>query len=145
MTARSITPLGPNAAAVRGRILIVVGEGDVARAVQSVADSRGFQVVGVCADPQQALKAAEEMRPNLVVSGIFFNGEPEGIELSRGFQEGLGVPVVFVGSSEDPMLMLQVAMAQPAGYISDALDSAYVEAVLSRALKGVRTTVGSPF
>ena len=145
MTARTISPLETSSVGTKGRILIVDSDSEVARAIASVAVANGFQVIGLCDDMRKGMQAAEDMRPNLVISGLFFNGEPVGIELSRAIQETLGVPVIFVGQSEDPMLMLQVAMAQPAGYISDARDSGYVEAVLNRALRGVRTTVGSPF
>jgi DNA-binding NarL/FixJ family response regulator len=145
MTARTISPLETSSAGSKGRILIVDNDPETARAIASVAVSSGFQVIGLCDDIRKGLQAAEDMRPNLVISGLFFHGEPLGIELSRAIQETLGAPVIFVGQSEDPLLMLQVAMAQPAGYISDARDASYVEAVLNRALRGVRTTVGSPF
>ena len=144
MTARSVSPLEPTAG-TRGRILIVESNRDVARTLKTVATTNGFQVVGVCSNAREGLQAAAEMRPSLVLSGVFFNGEPEGIEFSRCVQEGLRVPVIFVGEAVDPLLMLQVAMAQPAGYISDARDSGYVGAVLSRALRGVRSTVDAPF
>jgi DNA-binding NarL/FixJ family response regulator len=145
MTARSISPFNPAIGAAKGRILILASDRSVAAAVRAVAEARGFQVVGICANPREGVQAVQEMRPNLVVSGIFFDGEPYGIELSRDIQEEQGVPVVFIGQSEDPLLMLQIAMVQPAGYVSDARDAGYLEAVLNRALKGVRTTVSSPF
>lgn len=145
MTARSITPLDPAAGAAKGRILIVEADAAVAEALRRAADSGGYQIVGVCADPKEGLAAAQEMRPNLVISAIFFSGRPDGLELSRILQEDLGMPVVFVGQSEDPLLMLQISMAQPAGYVSDAGDKQYLGAVLGRALKGVRSAVGSPF
>ena len=145
MTARSISPLTPRAGAAKGRILILASDSTMAGAVRAVADAKGFQVIGICADPKRGVQAVQEMRPNLVISGIFFNGEPLGVEISRGIQEELGIPVVFVGQSEDPLLMLQIAMMQPAGYVADARDACYLEAVLSRALKGVRSTVSSPF
>lgn len=144
MTARSISPLTPIIGASKGRILILSSESALAGSVRMVAESKGFQVVGICRDAQEGLRAAREMRPNLVVSGIFFNGEPAGIELSRQIQDELGIPVVFVGESEDPLLLLQISMTQPAGYVSDARDQGYLEAVLNRALKGVRPTFG-PF
>lgn len=145
MTARSISPLNRPLGAAKGRILIVEGDSEVASAIRAVADAHGFQVVAICSDARQALKATQEMRPNLVVTGIFFNGEPDGVEMSRNIQEEHGIPVVFVGQAEDPLLMLQIAMVQPAGYVSDARDAGYLEAVLSRALKGVRSMVSTPF
>jgi DNA-binding NarL/FixJ family response regulator len=103
------------------------------------------QVAGVCTDPALAFKMVQEIRPTLVLSAIFFDGEPYGIELSRLIQDDLGVPVIFVGESEDPLLLLQISMTQPAGYVTDARDRGYIEAVLSRALKGARSTVAGPY
>jgi DNA-binding NarL/FixJ family response regulator len=142
MTARSISPLTSLVGASKGRILILASEDKVAASVRGVAEAKGFQIVGICQDPRQGFVAAQEMRPNLAVVGIFFDGKPLGVELSRSIQEELGIPVVFVGESEDPHLLLQISMTQPAGYVSDAQDAGYLEAVLSRALKGVRATFG---
>ncbi|MEZ5363095.1 MAG: hypothetical protein R2748_12330 [Bryobacterales bacterium] len=145
MTAQFSVPLETAAGVAKGRILIVEGDANIADALCSGADSGGYQVVGVCRDPRLAVDAAIRTRPNLVISGIFFSGQPDGIELSRTLQQDLGLPVVFVGTADDPMLRLQISMVQPAGCISDARDHRYLGAVLGRALKGVRTSVGSPY
>ncbi|MCB9385311.1 MAG: response regulator [Bryobacterales bacterium] len=145
MTAQFTAPLDSANGEAKGRILIVEGDAKIADALKASAGSGGYQVVGVCRDPNQALEAAKQTRPNLVISGIFFSGKPDGIELSRELQQALGLPVVFVGAADDPMLMLQISMVQPAGCVSDANDERYLGAVLGRALKGVRTSVGSPF
>jgi DNA-binding NarL/FixJ family response regulator len=85
------------------------------------------------------------MRPNLVVSDIFFSGEPRGIELCRLLEEDLGIPVVLVGESSDPWLTLRIAVAQPVGCVPDPQDAAYLQAVIRRAVKGARFMATAPF
>lgn len=139
MTARAITPLTSKANVVKGRAIILSDNPIDAQTLRIVVETVGVQVVGVCESADQALTIVEEMRPDLVLTSIFFGGEPAGIELSRCIQEQIGVPVIYLGAAEDPLLQLQIAMTQPAGLISDPSDTAYVQAVVTRALKGVRS------
>ena len=119
MTARSVSPLGSVRNVARGRVFILEGDCSATAAIQAAADNCALDVVGVCSDPSQGEGAIREMRPNVVVSDICFGGQARGIELCRLLQEDLGIPVVLVGETSDPWLMLQIAMAQPVGCLAE--------------------------
>lgn len=141
MTARAVSPIGARTGKIRGRVLILTNAKD-APLVRAAVETAGAEVVAVSADPIKAIQTVQEMRPDLVLASIFFDGEPTGIELTREIQEKLGISVVYLGRVDDPLLLLQVSMTQPAGLISDLSDAKYLQAVVGRALKGVRPTIG---
>ena len=145
MTARSISPLVNVRDAVRGRAFILEGDCAAAAAIRAACDNRHLVVVGVCSNPSEGEKAIREMRPGLVFSDIFFREEPDGIDLCRRVQDELGIPVVLVGQSPDPFVMLRVAMAQPVGCVPKPEDAVYLQAVLDRAFRGVRVMATAPF
>lgn len=145
MMARAISPLNTRPGAARGRIVILTADMAEAAVARMTVEAAGSQVVGVCSDPSQALRTVREIRPDLVLSAIFFEGEPDGLEVSRQIQQDLGIPVVYIGPADDPLLMLQISMTQPAGLVPNAHDATYLEAVVSRALKGVGAMAAAPF
>ena len=53
--------------------------------------------------------------------------------------------MVYLGAAEDPLLILQITMTEPAGLVSDPYDARYLSAVIQRALKGVRPSVAGPY
>ena len=145
MTARAISPLNTRTGAARGRILILTSDAAEASATQKIMEAAGCQVAGVCADPSRAMRTVRDIRPDLVLSAIFFDGEPFGLEVSRHIQQDLGIPVVFMGAADDPLLMLQISRTQPAGFVPNVHEAKYLEAVVSRALKGLRAIGSSPY
>ena len=87
MTARAVSPLNAKPGAVKGRVMILTADADQAAVVRAVAEGVGIQVVAVCSDPRDAPRLAREMRPDLLLSAIFFDAEPAGIEVARQVQK----------------------------------------------------------
>ena len=146
MTARAISPLNHKADMAHGRVLLLTDNSEHAVTIRAVLESAGLAPIGVCTDPNTALRMVRDLRPDLVLAAVFFDGEPHGIELSRKIQEDHGTPVIYLGEAEDPLLVLQIAMTQPVGLISDPSDAVYLRAVVSRALRvGRPSPVAGPY
>ena len=130
----------PKTTAGKGRVVLLSADPADAAFVRAVVEAAGYQVAAVCSNPTDALQTVRDTRPDLVLSAIFFDGEPAGIEISRLIQDDVGTPIVYLGEAEDPLLVLQISMTQPVGLVADPRDAKYLEAVVSRALKGARPT-----
>ncbi len=145
MAAPATVPIKARPSPLKGRVLIFSDDLAEVRAVKQAVEAAGVDCVGVCGNPAEAAGVARETRPDLALVAVYFHGEPVGVELSRQIQDELGSPVIFLGAAEDPLLLLQIAMTQPAGFVADPQDSQYLQAVLGRALRGPGPGVAGPY
>ena len=147
MTARDALPPNPPVARTsRGRILLIEGDANVARGVRVALERFGYSIVAWSVDPSEGALLARALRPQLVVSAVFFDGDPLGIESAREIQEETGTPVVLIGGSDEPLLALQLTMMQPAGFVTDPADAGYLVAVVEQAMRSAgRVGAGGPY
>lgn len=89
------------------KILIVVDETQTALYLQQALDGSGYSVAGVVDSGTDAIRWAEELRPDVVLVDTQLRGAMDGIEAARRIRARLGLPVVFLtASAEDPRLRL---------------------------------------
>src|SRR5437764_5967332 len=82
-------------------VLIVDDHASFRRAVRLVLEYEGYEVVGEAADGEQALAAARELRPELVLLDVHMPGGIDGLEVSQNLTEGDQPPAVVLTSSRD--------------------------------------------
>ncbi|MFH0826130.1 MAG: PAS domain S-box protein, partial [Pseudomonadota bacterium] len=84
------------------RILIVENDeiiaGDIAESLQGL----GYEAVGGVCSGKEALRAAEQCKPDLVLMAVDLQGNPDGIEAGPLIRARMDVPVVYMkGRAED--------------------------------------------
>ncbi len=99
------------------KILIVEDENLVAKDIQSILKSIGYQVTAMVNTGDKAIQEVEENRPDLVLMDIKLKGKMEGIEVAKELKDRFSIPVVFLTAYADDNLLNKAKITEPYGYI----------------------------
>ncbi len=99
------------------KVVIAEDEGLVARDMELMIKSLGYGVAAVVSSGEQALAAAAEHRPDLVLMDIVLKGPLDGIEVSSVLWEKHHIPVIFVTAFADDAVLKRARITHPFGYI----------------------------
>jgi two-component system, response regulator PdtaR len=112
-----------------GRILIVEDDYMVALSNEWALTDAGFEVVATVASGEEALAAATQARPDLVLMDIRLAGPMDGIDAALALR-ALGLRCVFASAHSDPGTVARGEAAQPLAWIRKPFtDMALVGAV----------------
>jgi len=101
----------------RRRILVVEDEALVAMATSQLLEDAGYEVVGMAADSRQALRLAENERPDLVLMDIRLRGGDDGVATAAEIRKQLGLPILYVSAHGDSATLARAAQTNPAGFV----------------------------
>jgi two-component system response regulator LytT len=98
-------------------ILIVEDESIVAKDIQHSLKKLGYTVVGMCSTGEDAIKTAEEVKPDLVLMDIMLKGEMSGIEAAGQIREKFNIPIIYLTAYADESTLSKAKVSEPYGYI----------------------------
>jgi len=101
----------------KAKILIVEDEAVVAENLEMVIDDGGYDVVGRADNADDAVTAASELKPDLIVMDIILRGQKNGIDASYEIKEKLDIPVIFLTAYSDFKLVDRAKSTEPYAYI----------------------------
>ena len=101
----------------RPQVLIVEDEALVARDIQDRLTELGYSVPGVVDSGAEAVRMAEELRPDLVLMDIRLRGEVDGIEAAAQINDQLDIPVIYLTAYSDDETLQRAKVSEPFGYI----------------------------
>lgn len=99
------------------KILVVEDEWLVAQGIKESLQDLGYEVVGLTASGEEALRLAAETPPDLVVMDILLQGDMDGIQAAEHLYQNFEVPVVFLTAYADPQTLERAKVTEPFGYI----------------------------
>ncbi len=99
------------------RIIVVEDEAVVALDIEGRLKCLGYEVAAIASAKAEALKTAEETRPDIVLMDINLNGRPEGIGAAAELRERFNIPSIFVTAHTDDETLGQAKLTGPMGYI----------------------------
>lgn len=99
------------------QILLVEDDGLVAKDIQSMLERLGYDVSAVVAYGEEAIKKAEETRPDLVVMDIGLRGDMDGTEAAAHIREQLNIPVVYITAYGDDSTLERAEKTRPLGIL----------------------------
>ncbi len=102
---------------VPARILVVEDTIAVGQGVVVLLRELGYEVFGPVATCQEAVQAAEEHRPDLVLLDIVLKGEQDGIESADRIGTDLDIPVVYLTGNSEEQLIQRAVLTKPYGYL----------------------------
>lgn len=112
-------------------ILIVEDEMIVALDLQDRLQRLGYSVSETAMSGQEALKLAEEMRPDLIFMDIGLKGDMDGIEVARQIHARFAIPIVFLTAYGDANTRQRAEATSPAAFLAKPFD----ETELARAIE----------
>jgi PAS domain S-box-containing protein len=101
----------------RTKILVVEAESIVAEDIRSTLESLGYGVTSVASSAQDAVKKAEDDKPDLVLMDIVLHGRINGIAAANQIRARVDIPVVYLTADADQRMLDQVKVTEPFGYI----------------------------
>jgi DNA-binding response OmpR family regulator len=115
-------------------ILVVEDEAILAKILQDKLTFLGFNTPVVARSGEQAVQAASEQRPDLVLMDIQLNGQLDGIETARQIREMYEIPVIFMGAFSDVDTVQRAFLTIKAGYLVKPVQLETLSKVIENAL-----------
>ena len=103
-------------------ILVVEDEAIVSADLQDCIKARGYAVCAAAGSGEEALRIAQEAKPDLVLMDISLGGKLDGIETARLLRERFQLPVVYLTAYSDEETLERAKITQPYGYLLKPLD-----------------------
>jgi DNA-binding LytR/AlgR family response regulator len=98
-------------------ILVVEDESIVSKDIQHSLKKLGYNVVGAAATGEDAIKLAEEHKPDLILMDIMLKGELSGIDAATEIGQKLHIPVIYLTAYADESTLSKAKITEPYGYI----------------------------
>ncbi|HEV8580416.1 MAG TPA: response regulator [Thermoanaerobaculia bacterium] len=99
------------------RILVVEDEGIVAQDIKLSLEHLGYTVAGTASSGEEAVRKAEEIRPDLVLMDIVLQAGMDGTTAAEQIHARLDIPVVYLTAYADDVVLQRAKAAVPFGYI----------------------------
>lgn len=118
----------------RQRVLVVEDEAVVQVHLRRLLEDIGYEVCGVAAAPDEALKLALALSPDLVLMDIQLRAGGDGVKTAQAIRAHRDIPVVFLSAYADEATVRRTAAADALGYIVKPFTREQVHAAVSTAL-----------
>jgi PAS domain S-box-containing protein len=101
----------------KASILIVEDEAVVAADLAGKLERAGYRAVGIATDGEDAVEAANNLGPDLVVMDIRLAGSMDGIKAAERIQASRNIPIIYLTAHSDMATLRRAAATEPFGYI----------------------------
>ncbi len=98
-------------------VLVVEDERIVARDLQLSLNDLGYRVPVTVASADEAIRAASDTCPDLVLMDMRIKGDVDGIETAHLLRTRFGVPVVYLTAYADDHTLARAKRTEPYGYL----------------------------
>jgi DNA-binding NarL/FixJ family response regulator len=115
-------------------ILIVEDQAIIARGLKRELEGLGREVVGMAYTSMEALKAAAELNPDLILMDIGLENDADGIAVASAIRSERDVPVIFLTGFSDPETLERAMSVSPFGHILKPFEIHDIQAAIAAAL-----------
>lgn len=122
----------------KARILIVEDEKIIALDLQRRLEKFDYRVVALAATADDAVAAAEQYRPDIVLMDIMLGGERDGIDAAVDIRNRFAIPIVFLTAYADERTVERAKQAEPVGYVLKPFKERELQTTLDIALYKAR-------
>ncbi len=116
------------------QILIVEDERIVADDIKTCLQRLEYAVCGMAVSGEEAIKKAEETRPDLVLMDIVLEGKMDGIEAASEIRARFDIPVVYLTAHADNKTLGRAKITEPFGFILKPFEDRDVHSTIEMAL-----------
>jgi len=115
-------------------VMIVEDEAIIARDLRGKLGQLGYNVTMVADNGEDAVRAANEVRPDIVLMDIMLGGGMDGIEAAGNMQSSLDVPVIYLTAFSDDLTVSRARHTRPYGYLLKPYDEKSLQISIDMAL-----------
>lgn len=105
------------------RVLVVEDEIINAMALAEALPGWGISVVDTVTSGEDAIRIAEEQKPDVVLMDIGIHGSVDGVSAAREIIGRLGIPVIFMTGYDDEETIRRAKSLNPLAYLVKPLDA----------------------
>ena len=116
------------------RILIVEDDAILASHLEKILEQFGYQVAGMVATGNQAVKMALKERPDIVLMDVRLRGEMTGIQAADKIHDRIDIPIVYLTAYTDDFLLQQAKGTDAYAYLAKPVSDRELRASLEMAL-----------
>jgi two-component system, LuxR family, sensor kinase FixL len=116
------------------KILIVEDDILIARELETRLRGLGYAIANVVSSGEEALRAALELHPDIVLMDVVLKGPMDGITAAAEMRARLDLPVVYVTAYADERTVRRAKVTEPYGYIVKPFSEGEVRAAVEIAL-----------
>jgi PAS domain S-box-containing protein len=115
-------------------ILLVQDEDINAGDMQMTLEGMGYDVVLVAASGEDAVRNAQELRPDLVLMDVVLRGAMDGIEAADSIRSSFNIPVIYLTAYADDKMLERAKITEPFGYLIKPINYTELQANIEVAL-----------
>lgn len=101
----------------KARVLIVEDEAVVSMALEEKLQKLGYDVVGTMESGPDAIKAVEDLKPDIALMDIRLEGHMDGVEAATIINREFRIPVIYLTAHTDSKTLDRAKITSPAGYL----------------------------
>ena len=99
------------------QIVIVEDELIIAEDVSNMLTRKGYEVMGIAMDYDEAIAILKVNKPDLILLDINLNSKKDGIDLANTINEFYGIPFIFTTSYSDSATLERAKKSNPINYL----------------------------
>jgi PAS domain S-box-containing protein len=122
------------AAENRATILVAQSGITLAKDITRTLEQVGYGVVGTPFSGEEAVRAAEELKPDLILMDIDLEGEMDGIEAYELIRTRMDVPVVYLTGCTNEDVLERAKRTEPYGYLVKPVSAPQLRGTIEIAL-----------
>ncbi len=119
---------------VKERILVVEDEAIVLLDLKNRLNTLGYVIVGSSSYGEDAIKKAEETRPDIVLMDIGLKGKIDGVEAADQIRKLFNIPIIYLTANSDFNTLQRAKVTEPFGYILKPFDERELRTTIEMAL-----------
>ena len=123
------------------KVLIVEDEVIVAMSIERTLSSFGYDVTGLSTTPEDAIRMAGELKPDLILMDINLDGEIDGIDAAEKITEMSDIPVVYLTSYTNEETLRRAIGTNPYGYLTKPVRPKEIYTTIETALNKHRANL----
>ncbi|MGB9937866.1 MAG: PAS domain-containing protein [Methanobacterium sp.] len=108
---------------MKTKILIVEDEAITAMDIKNRLNNNGLEVVGIASKGKEAIKKAEELKPDIILMDITLKGDMDGIEAAEEITSLFNIPVIYMSAFADENTFEKLKITNPYGFVNKPVSS----------------------
>jgi two-component system, response regulator PdtaR len=116
------------------RILVVEDDWFAGMDMEAALNHAGYDVLGVVMSSEEAIEAAGENRPDLILMDVRLVGARDGVDAALEIGRRFGIRCLFVTAFVDPALRSRAEPARPIGWLTKPISGESLVAAVRDAL-----------
>lgn len=118
----------------RKKVLVVEDEGIVAKDIAQSLENLNYDVPVLVGSGKEAIHAADEVQPDLIIMDIKLKGDMDGIQTAEVIRNRYAVPIVYLTAYADRTTLERAKVTGPFGYIIKPFDERELQVTIEMAL-----------